>query len=92
MTHDGFHWMIFFLFLKKASLDKIAQYCFVKLLLIEATSEMNVYDLFAEFRHSCFSVNDEFREERPKSVMIPNNIDAVCKMIEETRNATYHEI
>ena len=44
---------------------------------------------FTEFRRGRASVSDESPEERPKSVVIPNSIDNVRKMIEEDWHLTY---
>ena len=37
-------------------------------------------------------VQDEFREGRPKSVVIPETIDAVGQLILQDRHVTYREI
>ena len=60
----------------------------------EALSEICncVYNYFAELHRACTPVNNESREMRPKSVVIPNNIDAVSKMIEEDQHASYSEM
>ena len=58
----------------------------------EASSEKAIYNCSAELRRGCASVSDESREGRPKSVLIPNNIKVMCKMIEQDRHVTYCEI
>ena len=58
----------------------------------EAPSERTVYSWFTEFRHGRASVSDECREGRPKSVVIPRNIDAVRNMIKEDRHVTYRQL
>ena len=71
------------------------QYCLVRLCEsfgCEAPSEKTVYYWFAEFCHGRAYVSDESHEGRPKSVVIPNNIDAVRKMIKEDRHVTHHEM
>ena len=72
-----------FTILKKASLDKNVLAPLRETFGNEALSEKTVYNCFAEFRHGRVSDSDKSREGWPKSVVIPNNIDAVHKMIEE---------
>ncbi|KAF8794101.1 hypothetical protein HNY73_002116 [Argiope bruennichi] len=55
-------------------------------------AEKTVYNWFSEFLRGLASVSDESREGRPKSVVIPRNVDAVRKMIEEDRHVMYREI
>ena len=38
------------------------------------------------------SLQDEFREGRPKSVVVPETIDAVCQLILQDCHVTYREI
>lgn len=56
----------------------------------ESQSEKTVYNRFAEFCRGRASISDEFSEGRPKSVVVPKDIDAVRNMIEEDRHVTYH--
>ena len=51
----------------------------------EAPSRTNVYR-----GHS--SLQDKFREGRPKSVVVPETIDAVRQLILQNRHVTYREI
>ena len=91
ITREGFRWMIFYDFSKGLT----QQRCIESLRSTfgnEAPSERIVYNWFAEFRRGRASVSDESREGRPKSVVIPKNIDAVRNMIEEGRHVTYREI
>ena len=43
----------------------------------EATSRTSVYRGYFEFNQGRSSLQDEFREGRPKSVVVPETIDAV---------------
>lgn len=91
ITREGFRWMIFYDFKKGLT----PQQCVESLRSTfgnEAPSEKTVYNWFAEFRRGRTSVSDEYREGRPKSVVVPNNIDAVRTMIKEDRHVTYREI
>jgi hypothetical protein len=47
---------------------------------------------YNEFNRGRSSLQDEFREGRPKSAFIPENIDAVRELIIQDRHATYREI
>ena len=38
------------------------------------------------------SLQDEFREDRIKSIVIPKTIDAVCQLILQDRRVTYREL
>lgn len=44
---------------------------------------------FIEFNRGRISFVDEYRESRPKSVLKPENVDAVRQMIENHRHVTY---
>lgn len=57
----------------------------------EAPSKTRVYEWYKEFKHGRTSLKDEPREGRPKSVVLPENIDAVQKLIEQDRHVTYRE-
>ena len=43
----------------------------------EAPSRTSVYRWYGEFNRGHSSLQDEFREGRPKSVVVPETIDAV---------------
>jgi [histone H3]-lysine36 N-dimethyltransferase SETMAR len=58
----------------------------------QAPSFSTVKNWYNEFSRGRRSLTDEFREGRPKSVVVPQNIDAVEKMIREDRHVTYREI
>ena len=45
-----------------------------------------------EFNHGCYSLTDEFRKGRPKSVVGPENINTVQKLTIQDRHVTYCEI
>jgi len=47
---------------------------------------------FSEFDRGRYSLKDEFREVCPKSVILPENIDAVRKMIKLDHYVTYRKI
>ena len=44
------------------------------------------------FNRGRSSLQDEFREGRPKSVVVPETIDAVGQLILQVRHVTYREI
>ena len=46
----------------------------------EAPSGTSVYRWYGEFNRGFSSLQDEFREGRPKSVVVPETIDAVCQL------------
>lgn len=58
----------------------------------EAPSKTRVYEWYKEFKHGRSSLKDEPREGRPKTAVVPENVDAVRKLIEEDRHVTYREI
>ena len=47
----------------------------------KAPSRTSVYRWYGEFNRGRSSHQDEFREIRPKSVVVPETIDAVCQLI-----------
>ncbi|GBP36813.1 hypothetical protein EVAR_28154_1 [Eumeta japonica] len=49
-------------------------------------SETTVYHWFSEFNRGQSMLTDEFKEGRPKSNVIPQNIDAVQGLIVEDRH------
>ena len=58
----------------------------------EAPSRISVYRWYGEFNRGRSSLQDEFREGRPKSVVVPETIDAVRQLILQDRHVTYREI
>lgn len=58
----------------------------------EAPSYSTVKNWFNEFNRGRRSLNDEFRGGRPKSAVVPENIDAVRELIVQDRHVTYREI
>ncbi|XP_025158379.1 histone-lysine N-methyltransferase SETMAR-like [Harpegnathos saltator] len=58
----------------------------------EAPSKTTIYRWYTEFNRGRSSLSDEFREGCPKSVVVPENIDAVRELILQDRHVTYREI
>ena len=58
----------------------------------EAPSKTSVYRWYGEFNRNRSSFQDEFREGRPKSVVVLETIDAVRQLILQDCCMTYHEI
>ena len=58
----------------------------------EAPSRTSVYRWYSEFNRGRSSLQDEFRKDRPKSVVVPETIDAVLQLILQDRHVTYREI
>ena len=58
----------------------------------EAPSTISVYRWYGEFRWARSSLQDEFREGCPKSVVVPETIDAVHQLILQDCHVTYREI
>ena len=58
----------------------------------EAPSRATVFRWFSEFKRGRTSLQDEIREGRPKSVVTPENIQAVRELILQDRHVTYREI
>ena len=58
----------------------------------EALSRTSVYRWYGEFNPGRSSLQDKFREGRPKSVVVPETIDAVRQLILQDRHVTYREI
>ena len=56
----------------------------------EASSRISVYRWYGEFNRGRSSLQDEFREDYPKSVVEPETIDAVLQL--QDRHVTYREI
>ena len=58
----------------------------------EAPTRTSVYRWYGEFNRGRSSLQDEFREGRPKSVVVPETIDAVRQLVLEDYCVTYREI
>ena len=58
----------------------------------EASSRVRVYRWYGEFNRGGSSLQDEFRAGRPKSIAVPETIDAVRQLILQDRHGTYREI
>ena len=58
----------------------------------EALSRTSVYRWYGEFNRGCSSLQDEFREGCPKSVVVPETIDAVRQLILQNRHVNYRKI
>ena len=56
------------------------------------SSKASVIWLYDEFNQGRSSLKDEFREGRPKSVVVPEVIDAVRQLILQDRHVIYCEI
>ena len=58
----------------------------------EAPLMASVYWWYGEFNRDRSSLQYEFREGNPKSVVVPETIDAVCQLILQDCHVTYCEI
>ena len=58
----------------------------------KAPSRTSVYRWCAEFNRGPSSLQEEFREGHPKSVVVPETIIAVRQLILQDRHVTYREI
>ena len=58
----------------------------------KAPSRSSIYLWYGEFNRGRSSLQDELREGCPKSVVVPENIDAVRQLIWQDRHVTYREI
>ena len=58
----------------------------------EAPSRTSVYWWYDEFNQDRSSLQDEFREGHPKSVAVPETVDAVRQLILQDCHVTYHGI
>ena len=54
----------------------------------EASSRTSVYRWYGEFNRGSSSLQNEFRKGRPKSVVVPETIDAVGQLILQDRHVT----
>lgn len=91
LTRENFRAMIYYDFRRGLS----QQQCIDQLTLTfgdEAPSKTTVYHWFSEFNRGRCSLGDEVKDGRPKSIVVPENIDAVCEAIKQDRHVTYREI
>lgn len=91
LTTENFRAMIYYDF--RCGLSR--QECIDKLVLTfgdEAPCFATVKRWYSEFNRGRTSLQNELREGRPKSVVVPKNIDAVQKLIMLDRHVTYREI
>ena len=91
LSRENFRAMIFYDFRKGFT----QQQCFESLQSTfgdEAPSKASVYNWYNEFKRGRRSLKDEEKPGRPISVVTPENIDAVRKLIEQDRHVTYFEI
>lgn len=91
LTREHFRVMIFYDFRKGLSQKE----CFKSLSSTfgdEAPSLASVYNWYNEFKRGRRSLKDESHEGRPKSAVVPENIDAVRELIADDRHVTYREI
>lgn len=58
----------------------------------EAQSRNSIYRRYGEFNRGFISLQDYYREGRPKSVVVPKTIDAERELILQKRHASYREI
>ena len=58
----------------------------------EAPSRTSIYRGCGKFNRGRSSLQDEFREGRPKSVVVPETIDSVLQLILQDRHVTYREV
>ena len=91
LNREHFHAIIFYNFRRGLT----QQQCIDELNSIfgdEALSKTSVYRWYGELKWGCSSLQDEFREGCPKSVVVPETIDAVRQLILQDRHVTYCEI
>ena len=58
----------------------------------ESPSRTSVYRWYGEFNRGRSSLQEELREGRPKSVVVPETIDTVRQLILQDRHVTYRKI
>jgi len=91
LSREHFRAMIFYDF--KKSLTPLQ--CFESLNSVfgdEAPSQRTVYEWYANFKRGRVELCDESCEGRPATAVIPENIDAVCNLLQEDHHTTYREI
>ena len=54
----------------------------------EVPSRTSVYQWYGEFKRGYSSFPDEFNKGRSKAVVVPETIDAVCRLILQDRHVT----
>ena len=81
-NREYFHGIIFYNFRRGLT----QQQC------IDELNSIFVYRWYSEFNRGCSSLQDEFREGCPKSVVFPETIDAVSQLILQNRHVTYRAI
>nr|XP_040572510.1 histone-lysine N-methyltransferase SETMAR-like [Lepeophtheirus salmonis] len=59
---------------------------------IQAEQESTVKNWFNEFNRGRSSLKDKFRKGRPKTAVVPENIDPVREVIMQDHHVTYREI
>ena len=91
LSREHFRAIIFYNFRR----GLIQQQCIDKLNSIfgyEAPSRTSVYWWYGELNRGRSSLQEEFREGRLKSVVVPETIDAVRQLIFQDRHVTYRKI
>ena len=91
LTREHFHAIIFHNFLRGFSrlecIDNLKSLYWDK-----APSYGSVKNLFNKFNRGGPSLKDEYREGRPKTAVVPRNVDAVLELIMPDRHVPYREI
>ena len=59
---------------------------------LQLSTWTSVYRWYGEFNRGRISLQYEFREDRPKSVVVPETISAVHQLILKDRHVAYREI
>ena len=77
LNREHFRALIFYNFRRGLT----QQQCLNSIFDDEAPSRNSIYRWYGEFNRDRSSLQDEFREGRLKSVVVPVTIDAVCQLI-----------
>ncbi|GBP24379.1 hypothetical protein EVAR_19253_1 [Eumeta japonica] len=91
LTRANFHPMIYYDFRRELTQKQ----CIDQLTSTfgdEAPSKATVYHWFIEFNRGWSMLTDEFKEGRPKLVIVPQSINAVRELIIQDHHVTYGEI